>query len=169
MIIIVDLLSRQCSEVTKALTDLLVKFYVNLKGQENQENSKHKEVVCKQYCQKIISEVTNSFNLLSLFVSAFSTMEADPAVLAPISNSVINFIDNLCAFFGAVREQEKSMEKVLKPTFIVESAHPYIFELKDTVTITCKGAESFKLKYSAQSKFPPMEFLKAIRVVNSSN
>ena len=58
------------------------------------------------------------------------------------------------------------MEKVLKPTFIVESDHPYIYSVKDSVTLTCKGAESFKVTYSSASKFPPMEFMKAIRIVN---
>jgi hypothetical protein len=51
----------------------------------------------------------------------------------------------------------------------VESSHPYIFEVKPTVLVSCKGAESFKVKYSSQSKFPPQEFLKSIRVVNYSN
>ena len=125
MITIVELLTQQCSKVTQALTGLLVKFYDHLKVQE--ENSKHKEVVCKQYCQKVISEVTNSFQLLSLYVSGFSTMEADPAVMAPIAHSVIQFIEDLCGFFGSVNSQEKSMEQVLKPTFAVESTHPYTF------------------------------------------
>lgn len=61
------------------------------------------------------------------------------------------------------------MEQVLKPTFVVESAHPYVFEIKAPMTISCKGAESFKLKYSSQSKFPPMDFMKAIRVVNAAS
>ncbi len=93
-------------------------------------------------------------------------MEADPAVMSPISNSIIGFIEILCEFFEDVNAKEKTMEQVLKPTFIVESAHPYVFEIKAPVKITCKGAESFKVRYSSQSKFPPMEFLKTIRVVN---
>jgi hypothetical protein len=48
----------------------------------------------------------------------------------------------------------------------VESTHPYTFEIKQKQTITCKGAETFKLKYSAQSRFPPMDFLKCIKFVN---
>ena len=117
----------------------------------------------------MISEVTNSFQLLSLYVNAFSTMEIDTGVMSPISSSIISFIDVLADFFQEVKVQEKSMEQILKPTFVVESAHPYIFELKQPVLISCKGAESFKIKYSAQSKFPPMEFMKSIRVVNYSN
>ena len=96
-------------------------------------------------------------------------MEADPAVMSPVANSVIGFIEVLCGFFKEVNSHEKTMEQVLKPTFVVESAHPYVFELKAPVTITCKGAESFKLKYSSQSKFPPMDFMKAIRVVNQQS
>jgi hypothetical protein len=88
-----------------------VRFYAgHLKMEENQENSKHKEVVCKQYCQKVISEVTNSFQLLALYVSGFSTMEADPGVFAPVSRSVIGFVGELCDFFEEVTEQEKSMQ-----------------------------------------------------------
>jgi hypothetical protein len=96
-------------------------------------------------------------------------MEIDTGVMSPISSSIISFIDVLADFFQEVKVQEKSMEQILKPTFLVESAHPYIFELKQPVLISCKGAESFKIKYSAQSKFPPMEFMKSIRVVNYSN
>jgi hypothetical protein len=40
-------------------------------------------------------------------------MEADPAVISPISSSVIEFINNLCEFFQEVNKQEKSMEKIL--------------------------------------------------------
>lgn len=106
----------------------MVRFYTYL--QKVDANTKHQEVMCKAYCQKVISEVTNSFQLLSLYISSFSTMEADPGVMSPISNSVIEFIDHLCNFFEEVNQQEKSMEKILKPTFTVESTHPYTFEMK---------------------------------------
>jgi hypothetical protein len=96
-------------------------------------------------------------------------MEIDSAVMSPISSSITAYIDVLCDFFEDVKKQEKTMEQVLNPTFIVESSHPYIFEIKQPVLISCKGAESFKVKYSNQSKFPPQEFLKAIRFVNYSN
>ncbi len=41
------------------------------------------------------------------------------------------------------------MDKILKPTFVVESSHPYTYEVKDPVTISCKGAESFKVTYGS--------------------
>lgn len=44
-------------------------------------------------------DVTNVFNLLSLYVSTFSAMEVDIAVMSPVANSVIGFIDVLCSFF----------------------------------------------------------------------
>ena len=93
-------------------------------------------------------------------------MEVDVAVMSPASNSIIHFIDVLCGFFVDIKAAEKSMDKILKPTFVIESSHPYTYELKEPVVINCKGAESFKVTYSSQSKFPPMDFLKGIRVVN---
>ena len=54
----------------------------------------------------------------------------------------------------------------MKPNFVVESSHPYIYEVMDPVRISCKGAETFTVNYSYQSKFPPMEFLRTIRLVN---
>lgn len=164
MILIVDSLTQQCSSVTSSLRSLMVRFYTYLKDVDT--NTKHQEVMCKSYCQKILSETTNAFQLLSLYISAFSTMEADPGVMSPVSNSVIAFINGLVDFFQEVNSQEKCMEKILKPTFVVESTHPYTFEVRASHNIACKGAESFKLKYSKQSKFPPMEFLKSIKFVN---
>jgi len=35
-------------------------------------------------------------------VNAFSSMEIDPAVMSPISTSIISFIDVLCEFFQDV-------------------------------------------------------------------
>ena len=166
MIILLDQLTQQCSKITESLQDLLLRFYAHLKSEQNHETAKHQEVVCKQYCQKVISEVTNVFSLLSLYVSTLSTMEVDVAVMAPASNSIISFIDVLCSFTVEIKAVEKSMEKALHPTFVVESSHPYVYELKAPVVISCKGAESFWVTYSAQSKFPPMDFFKAIRVVN---
>ncbi len=95
-------------------------------------------------------------------------MDIDASVMSPISNSIISFIEILCEFTTEVNAREKTMDQVLKPTFIVESSHPYVFELKQPVVISCKGAESFKVQYSSKSKFPPLDFMKAIRVVNSS-
>ena len=89
------------------------------------------------------------YSLLSLYVSSFSTMEVDIAVMSPISNSIIALIDVLANYFVEIKEMEKSMEKVLKPTFVVESAHPYVYEMKERVVVACKGAESFKVVYSA--------------------
>jgi hypothetical protein len=57
-------------------------------------------------------------------------MDTDPAVMSPISNSIISFIDVLCLFFEEVNLREKSMEQILKPTFTIESSHPYVFEIK---------------------------------------
>jgi hypothetical protein len=76
-------------------------------------------------------------------------MEIDPAVMSPISNSIIGLIDVLCTYFEDVKKQEKTLEQILNPTFTVESSHPYIFEVKPTVLVSCKGAESFKVKYSS--------------------
>lgn len=92
--------------------------------------------------------MTNVFSLLSLYVSTFSTMEVDIAVMSPVSNSVISFIDELCQFFVDINTIEKDLKKVLKPTFIVESTHPYIYQLKEPVRIVCKGAETFTINYS---------------------
>ena len=96
-------------------------------------------------------------------------MEVDVAVMSPASNSIIHFIDVLCIFFTQVKSTERHMDKILKPIFVVESSHPYTYELKEPVEITCKGAESFKVTYGSQSKFPPMEFMKGIRIVNPHN
>ena len=85
----------------------------------------------KAYCQKIIEEVTNIYSILSLYVSTFSTMEVDIAVMSPVSNSVINFIDVLCTYFVEIKAIEKKMDKILHPTFTVESAHPYIYEVME--------------------------------------
>lgn len=62
-------------------------------------------------------------------------MEVDIAVMSPVSNSIISLIDVLCGFFVQIKSIEKSMDKMLKPTFVVESSHPYIYELKEPVTI----------------------------------
>lgn len=61
---------------------------------------------------------------------------------------------------------EGDLKKVLKPTFTVESHHPYVYEVQQSVTITCKGADTFYINPSMQTKFPPMDFLRAIRVIN---
>ena len=150
------------------MKDLLLRFYKHLKAEQNQETSKHQEVICKKYCQKIISTTTNVYSLLNLYVSTFSTMEVDVAVMSPVSNSIISFINVLCEFFVEIKSQEKSMEKVLKPVFIVESTHPYVYEMREPVTVVCKGAESFKITYSGASKFPPMDFMKGIKAVDPS-
>ena len=123
----------------------------------------------KQYVKKIITEVSNAFSLLSLYVSAFSTMEIDVSVMSPLANSVITLIDELCQFFTKINATEGDLKKILKPNFIVESTHPYIYEIRDPVKITCKGAETFTVNYSYSSKFPPMEFLRTIRLVDPSN
>lgn len=96
-------------------------------------------------------------------------MEVDIAVMSPMSNSVISFIDVLCSFFVQINAIEKRMHKVLQPVSTVESAHPYVYEVKDSVTITSKGAESFQVVQSLNSKFPPMEFLRAIKFINPHN
>ena len=112
-------------------------------------------------------EVTNIFSLLSLYVSTFSTMEVDVAVMSPVSNSVVHFIDVLCHFFVEVNAIEKKMDKLLKPKFYVESPHdPFIYEITDPVFIECKGAECFKVTYSSMSKFPTSDFLRAIRFIS---
>ena len=54
-------------------------------------------------------------------------MEVDIAVMSPVSNSIITLIDILCGFFTEIKAVEKSMDKVLKPTFVVESSHPYTY------------------------------------------
>ena len=76
-------------------------------------------------------------------------MEVDIAVMSPVSNSIITLIDVLCGFFTEIKAVEKSMDKVLKPTFVVESSHPYTYQLREPVVIQCKGAESFKVSYSS--------------------
>jgi hypothetical protein len=103
----------------------------------------------KQYCQKIIEEVTNVYSILSLYVCTFSTMEVDIAVMSPVANSVIKFIDVLCTYFTEIKAVEKKMDKILHPTFTVESSHPYTYEVMEPVRIQCKGADSFKCTYSA--------------------
>jgi hypothetical protein len=40
----------------------------------------------------------------------FSTIEVDPAVMSPIANSIILFIEVLCDFFEVVNSKEKTME-----------------------------------------------------------
>ena len=62
-------------------------------------------------------------------------MEVDIAVMSPVSNSIIKLIDVLSGFFVEIKGIEKSMDKVLKPTFIVESNHPYIYQIKEPGTI----------------------------------
>jgi hypothetical protein len=57
-------------------------------------------------------------------------MEIDPAVMSPIANSIIGVIDVLCNYFEDVKKEEKTLEQILNPTFIVESSHPYTFEVK---------------------------------------
>jgi hypothetical protein len=74
-------------------------------------------------------------------------MEVDVAVMSPVSNSVIAFIEILCKFFTEINSIEKDIVKVLQPTFCIETSHPYVYELKESVTITCKGAESFFVRF----------------------
>jgi hypothetical protein len=50
IIIIMDLLTHQVSQIAVALKSLLAKFYSHLREGEKHENTKHKEVICKQYC-----------------------------------------------------------------------------------------------------------------------
>lgn len=54
-------------------------------------------------------------------------MEVDVAVMSPVSNSIITLIDGLSSFFVEIKAVEKSMEKVIKPTFVVETSHPYSY------------------------------------------
>lgn len=93
-------------------------------------------------------------------------MEVDIAVMSPVSNSIIALIDVLCGFFVEIKGIEKTMDKILKPTFVIESSHPYVYQVRDPVVVQCKGAESFSLTYSSSSQFPPMDFMKAIKIVN---
>jgi hypothetical protein len=96
-------------------------------------------------------------------------MEVDIAVMSPVSNSITSLIDVLCNFFTEINSTEHAMEKILKPTFIIESTHPYVYEVREPVKVQCKGAEGFKVSYSSASKFPPMDFMRGIRIVNPSN
>ena len=47
IIIIMELLTQQASQITVALNGLLSKFYAHLREEEKQDNTKHKEVICK--------------------------------------------------------------------------------------------------------------------------
>mmetsp|Transcript_9492 Transcript_9492/g.9038 ORF Transcript_9492/g.9038 Transcript_9492/m.9038 type:complete len:322 (-) Transcript_9492:565-1530(-) len=167
MIQLFEMMTNQCTQITLCLKKLLTRFFEHLQNQSDPKNSKHQEIEVKQYCLKVIVGVTNIYSLLSLYVSTFSTMEVDVAVMSPVSNSVVHFIDVLCTFFVEVTAIEKKMDKLLKPKFFVESSHnPYIYELSDPVLIECKGAECFKVSYSALSKLPPNEFMRAIRFID---
>ena len=130
---------------------------------------KYQEVQVKKYCYKVIKEVTNVYNILSLYVSTLSTMEVDISVMSPVSNSVINLIEILASYFVDINTIETNLKKVLNPTFVVESSHPYTYEIKEPMKVTCRGAESFTVNYSYNSKFPPMDFMRAIRIINPSN
>jgi hypothetical protein len=61
------------------------------------------------------------------------------------------------------------LKKVLKPTFTVESTHPYTYEIRNPVRIVCKGAETFTVNYAYASKFPPLDFLRVIKIIDPSN
>lgn len=56
---------------------------------------------------------------------------------------------------------------MLKPTFTVESTHPYTYNVQTPIRITCKGAETFHINPAMSIKFPPMDFLRAVKIINT--
>jgi len=164
-----EIISAQCIEIAKEMQTLMLRFYTYLEAECTIVDAKHLEIQMKNYLFQAINEKTNVYSLISLYISTFSTMEVDIGVMSPVAGSVISLIEQLCDYFKELKVQEDNLSKLLKPSFVIESYHPYIYELKEPQRIVCQGAERFKLNYVSSSQFPPMEFLRAIRFVDPFN
>ena len=108
-----EIIGGQSIEIIKMMHDLLSRFVDYLKESSNVENAKNYEIQMKNYCYKTITEGTNFFSIVSLYISTFSTMEPDISVMSPISGCVIGLIEELCKYFTEIKAKEETISKLL--------------------------------------------------------